>query len=577
VKAPGSTEYQHFVHVYMWADFADFDGDGMADVVWRPSNSDRLFFYRNSGRRDAGGMPVFVDAGSTPVETREWQACRATDLDNDGAMDVAIGDLWLRNIGGRRLPLRLAPAVRLHAAGAQCWFDVDRDGRLDAVVREEAGGEGLSNYGIAWRRNVGGSPPRFQDAAPLADVNALAEHPVHVAAVNTGPQRGLLVTLYPNQATSLFQQTGAGRFQLAGVAQSKSAVISLGDQAWPHFCDWDGDGDLDLLAGGGYGWIQIVINDGSVQRPKWGLPQYVVADGRPIRLTRNEILGGENWHDMGYPYPAYVDWDGDGRPDLVVPNETNRIFWYRNLGIRGAPRFGPRRQVLCDEYPDSPRLRRQSAERASDPKSNNGVYPFEPEQPFCWRTGAAFADWNADGFMDFVTLAGYARVATLFTQYRDSEGAVRLKIERVLRLADGRAISDAIIDRRARWTESFRAVDWNGDGLLDLIYSVAGSHHGTLDGGSIYLLENVGSPQSPVFAAPRTLRCYGEPIRITNHGPHPWAGDFDGDGLPDLVACVEWSVYPFYSHHAIELQRRPAYVISSATSGRPQNPQRPAP
>ncbi len=55
--------------------------------------------------------------------------------------------------------------------------------------------------------------------------------------------------------------------------------------------------------------------------------------------------------------------------------------------------------------------------------------------------------------------------------------------------------------------------------------------------------------------------CYGEPIRITNHGPHPWPCDIDRDGKPDLIACVEWSVYPVYRHAALEMEARPEITI----------------
>jgi len=556
-KQPESTDFQHFVNIYMWADFADFDGDSRVDIVWCPANNDRLYFYRNTGRRDAGGLPVFLETGSVPRGTRQFEACRAVDLDNDGAMDVTVGDLWLRNTRAGSFPPELAAAITLDVPGAQCWFDVDQDRRLDAVIREEVPGEGLSNYRLAWRRNVGGSPPKFAEATPLDDVNAHAQRPVYVAAADDGRQRGLLVTQYPNQTTAFYRQTGAGRFEPAGLAQSTSAVISLSDQAWPYLCDWDGDGDLDLLAGGGYGWLQIAINEGSTRRPAWSEPQYVLSEGKPIRLTRDEILGGQHEHDMGYPYPAYVDWDGDGLPDLVVPNETNRIFWYRNTGARNRPMFGSRQQILCDGFPDSPELRALSATRASDPHSNNGVYPYEQEQPFFWRTGAALADFTGDGLTDLITHDGHTRVATLFVQYRTQDGTLHLRRERVLRLADGRPVNDAIVSRRSHWTESFRAFDWDGDGVQDLVYSVAGSHNGTKDGGSIYLLRNAGTTTEPVFAAPTTMRCFGEPIRITSHGPHPWAGDLDGDGLPDLVTCVEWSVYPFYSHNALEMPQRP--------------------
>jgi hypothetical protein len=149
----------------------------------------------------------------------------------------------------------------------------------------------------------------------------------------------------------------------------------------------------------------------------------------------------------------------------------------------------------------------------------------------------------------------------LFVQYRDADSKLRLRQDQTLKLADGRSINDAIVQRRAHWTESFRAVDFDGDGLQDLIYSVAGAHNGAQDGGSIYLLSNVGTKSDPVFAPPETMRCFGQPIRVTNHGPHPWAGDLDGDGKPDLLTCVEWSVYPYYSHAALTMTEPPEYKL----------------
>ena len=133
-----------------------------------------------------------------------------------------------------------------------------------------------------------------------------------------------------------------------------------------------------------------------------------------------------------------------------------------------------------------------------------------------------------------------------------------MKKDGPLKLTDGRLIDDSVVGRRQHWTESFRAVDWDDDGLLDLIYSCAGSD----DSGSIYLLRNTGTKKEPVFDVPRTLSCFGKPIRITAHGLHPWVGDLDGDGKPDLLTCVEWSVYPFYSHASIEMRQRPSYQLS---------------
>lgn len=224
-----------------------------------------------------------------------------------------------------------------------------------------------------------------------------------------GNKRGLLVTMMPNLNAELYEQTGPGRFARTQTAQSKSAVISLGDQAWPHLCDWDGDGDLDLLVGGGYGWPQIVINQGTRERPVYAESRNILSDGEPIRIIMSQVYPGcdKYRHNMGYPFPVFVDWDGDG--------------------------------------------------------------------------------------------------------------------------------------------------------LLDLIYSCAGSD----SNGSIYLLRNVGTKKQPRFDTPRILRYFGEPIFVSAHGPHPWAGDLDGDGKPDLVTCVEWSVYPFYSHNALEMPQRPSFTVKT--------------
>jgi len=384
-----------------------------------------------------------------------------------------------------------------------------------------------------------------------------------VATATVGETRLLLVQS-GFQQIHLYEQINVEplRFVRRGRAESIGAVLALGDQAWPCLCDWDDDGDHDLLIGDGFGWPRIVLNHGTRTRPKFSEPQRILADGKPIRLLRNEMLGPpNNWHNMGYSYPDFVDWDGDGRRDLMLPNETNRLYWYPNIGTKKEPLFGPRQQILCDGYPDSPEMRARSQRRANDPKSNNGVYPLEQERPFFWRTGTAFADFNGDGLMDFVTMDGLKRQATLFIQYRGADQQLRLRRDRTLQLSDGRIVDDRIVERAKQWGESLRAVDWDGDGLQDLIYAVGGSHHGTRDAGSIYLLRNCGTKENPLFANPQTMRCFGEPIRITNHGPHPWPGDFDGDGKPDLITCVEWSVYPYYSHAALMMKKRPEYTL----------------
>ena len=557
VEQPDSNNLQHFRHTYMAADFADFNGDGLADLVQTRRGAKSAAISLNTKRRDAAGMPVFTPAVSVPVSG--WKACRAVDLNGDGARDLVIDGQFVRNANPKGWPFTPTAPVKLEAGREPCFLNVDQDGRLDAVCLQ--GGQRVQPDGhrIVWRRNLSSDPPKFDQEKPLAGVDL--DWCTLVATANDGDRSGLLVQHSVFQNVSFYERVSSAddepRFERRGRAESISAVLSLSDQAWPCLCDWDGDGDLDLLVGGGYGWPRIVINEGTRSRPAYAEPARILTDGKPIRFLRNHILGEpHHWHNMGYTYPNYVDWDADGLPDLVCPNETNRIFWYKNIGTRRQPRFGRRRQLFVDGFPDSPETRRRSAELAL-----KATYPLEKDRPFFWRTAAAIADFNGDELMDLVTLTGDTRQAALFAQYRDADGSLRLRKDRVLKLADGRPIDDSIVSRKAHWTESFRAIDWDSDDRMDLVYSLAGAHGGIQDNGSIYLLRNCGTKADPTFEKPQTMRCFGEPIRITNHGPHPWPGDLDGDGEPDLVTCVEWSVYPVYRHAALMMPSRPQFRL----------------
>ena len=263
VSHKDSTDYKYFSHIYMFADFADLNQDNLPDIVYCPSGSDQLYFYLNSGKRDKGGIPIFVASDTVPRQTDQWKPCRAVDLNSDGAIDFVIGDLYLRNTNPKGWPVRLDKPVSIDAGVDPCFYDVDGDQKLDAVCLEDIPGEGLRNYCVVWKQNLGGDPPRFGFSRQFADIDV--PFPRAVAAVNDGPRRGLLVSHHHYEKTSFFEQVNPSdtlpKFKNSGLCSSVSAVIALSDQAWPYFCDWDSDGDLDMLVGGGYGWPRILIND----------------------------------------------------------------------------------------------------------------------------------------------------------------------------------------------------------------------------------------------------------------------------------------------------------------------------
>ena len=323
VKEPDSTEYHHFSAIYQESAFVDLDKDGLVDIVYCPANNNRCYFFKNTGLRDDGGMPVFVSAGDFGRSTKDWHSCRFVDLSGDGVLDLAVGDLYQKNLNPEQWPVEFAKPVKVAIGQNADFFDVDGDGLLDAVgciqrgiagVKQNEGGRidppvlepGLAGGPVVWRKNLGGDPPRFDRPRRVEGLDAFRAS--SVAAVREGDFRGILVVHDVFQHVTFFEhyRNASNRpcFRRFGRAESLEAPIALSDQAWPYPCDWDDDGDNDILVGCGYGWPQIVINEGTDDCPAYAEAEKLFAEGRPIRLVRNVLLGGNHWHDMGYSYPT---------------------------------------------------------------------------------------------------------------------------------------------------------------------------------------------------------------------------------------------------------------------------------
>ena len=93
-----------------------------------------------------------------------------------------------------------------------------------------------------------------------------------------------------------------------------------------HFADWDGDGLRDLLVGqSGPNERDLLFykNIGTQSEPKLAKPE-------PLELPGPK---------MSRPSPYVVDWDGDGKLDMLFGTERPSLYFFRNTGTQQNPKL----------------------------------------------------------------------------------------------------------------------------------------------------------------------------------------------------------------------------------------------
>ena len=211
------------------------------------------------------------------------------------------------------------------------------------------------------------------------------------------------------------------------------------------------------------------------------------------------------------PSVAFVDLNGDGKPDLLTADPTGYFRFYPNHGTAKAPRFT--NAELLPLYLSVP-----SHPRQSEWTWNNG----EDDWRFCPRF--SLADWRKRGLLDLVV--GNYLGELLFLPNVGKPGQ---PIFRQPSPVDSARVVTS--ERRANWANLLSPVayDWNGDGRPDLI-----TGEGTYSANAIHLLENVGSGDTIRFTdAKHSTLAYGD----GREQLIPTVADIDGDGHPDLLVA----------------------------------------
>jgi len=98
--------------------------------------------------------------------------------------------------------------------------------------------------------------------------------------------------------------------------------------AKPEIVDWNNDGKKDVLCGDNDGYVHLLLNTGMDENPVFSNDDYVM-DGS------GRLYVG----DVGRASPVVVDWNMDGKKDLIVGELYGGLFYYENKGTDADPVF----------------------------------------------------------------------------------------------------------------------------------------------------------------------------------------------------------------------------------------------
>ena len=234
--------------------------------------------------------------------------------------------------------------------------------------------------------------------------------------------------------------------------ENKDGVIKMDlEMILPVSLDWDKDGDIDLVVGDEDGRVAFMENTGinNNHMPVFKSPRYFQQKAQYVKFG-------------ALVTPFSTDWDDDGDEDLICGNSAGYIGFIENLDGGDPPSWAP--PVYLKAENETIRI------QAGESGSIQG--PCEAKWGY---TTLSIADWNNDGLKDIIANSIWGKV--IWYENTGSPGNPKLAKEKPVKVQwesktpkpDWYWWDPEPNTLATQWRTTPTAIDWNKDGLTDLI------------------------------------------------------------------------------------------------------------